>query len=101
MPIVTFAVKRSKVAIPRGSHDPENVHFPPVSDDACSLGSEMPMVGGHERCRTTLVFPVSELFAKGVKIAPKGQKRPLYVIRASFPLFLRVYSSFYTSRTIS
>ena len=71
MRVLKFTVKASILATPRGYHDPENVHFPPVNEDTCSPGSEMPMMGGHDRCRGTLVFPLSELFVEGVKMPLK------------------------------
>ena len=87
MRALKFIVKASRMAIPWGYHDPRNVHFPPVNEDTCSPGSETPMMGGHDRCRGTLVFPLSKLFAEGVKIAPKGQKSYLSVISVSFSPF--------------
>ena len=74
MRVLKFIVKASILAIPRGYHDPENVHFPLVNEDTCSPGSEMPMIGGHDRCRGTLVFPLSELFVEGVKLPLKVKK---------------------------
>ena len=71
MRVLKFPVKASILAIPWGYHDPKNVHFPPVNEDTCSPGSENPMMGGHDRCRGTLVFPLSELFVKGVKMPLK------------------------------
>ena len=59
IPVLKFHINMSKMAIPRGYHDPENVHFRPVSTDPCSSGSEIPITVGREQCRATLVFPVS------------------------------------------
>ena len=74
MRVLKFIVKASILAIPRGYHDPENVHFPPVNEDTCSPGSEMPMMGGHDRCGGTLAFPLSELFVEGVKLPLEVKK---------------------------
>ena len=74
MRVLKFPVKASILAIPWGYHDPKNVHFPPVNEDTCSPGSENPMMGGHDRCRGTLVFPLSELFVEGVKLPLKVKK---------------------------
>ena len=74
MPLSKVIVKASEMTIPRGYHDPKNAHFSPVNEDTCSPGSEMPMMGGHDRCRGTLVFPLSELFVEGVKLPLKVKK---------------------------
>ena len=65
MPALKFNTNMSKMAIPRGYHDPENVHFRPVSTNPCSSGSEIPITVGHEQCRATLVFPLSYVIGKG------------------------------------
>ena len=71
MPLPKSKIKASKMAIPWGYHDPKNIHLHPVTAHTCSPGSEIPIMGGHEQYRTTLVIPASKLFVKGVKIAPK------------------------------
>ena len=82
------------MSIPSGYHDLENVHFHPVSTDSCSSGSEIPITAGHEQCRPTLVFPVSEVFGKGVNIAPKSQKWGFDVISPPVCLDFHGYSFF-------
>ena len=100
MPLPKSKIKASKMAIPRGYHDPKNVHFHPVTAHTYSPGSEIPIMGGHERYRTTLVIPASKLFVKGVKIAPKCQKRGLPITSPSFSILFHEYSSIYTFRTV-
>ena len=74
MRVLKFPVKASILAIPWGYHDPKNAQFSPINEDTWSPGSEMPMMGGHDRCRGTLVFPLSELFVEGVKLPLKVKK---------------------------
>ena len=65
----------------------KKVHFPQITEDTCSRGSEMPVMGGHDRCRGTLVFLLSALFAEGVKL-PLKVKNVINVSKVSrFPLF--------------
>ena len=58
IPVRKFNINMSKMAIPWGYHDPENLHFRPVKTDTWSSGSEIPIIVGHEQCRATLVFPL-------------------------------------------
>ena len=39
MPAPKIDINMSKMAIPRGYHDPKNVHFPLVIEKTCILGS--------------------------------------------------------------
>ena len=94
MRVAKFTVKRSKMAIPWGYHNPENVHFRPVSTDPCSSGSEILITVGQEQCRATLVFPISYVFGKGVNIAPKSQKWGFDVISLPVCLEFHQYSFF-------
>ena len=50
MPALKAHIKMSKMVIPRGYHDPENLHFRPVKTDTWSSGSEIPITAGHEQC---------------------------------------------------
>ena len=60
-----FDINMSKMAIPWGYHDPENVHFRPVSTDLCSSGSEIPITVGQEQCQATLFSPYRMSLVKG------------------------------------
>ena len=92
LPAFRIIVNLPKIAIPRGYHDPRNVHFHQVCTDTCSERSEISITIGHEQCRTTLAFPVSEVFDKGGKNAPKGQKEGFYVRSPSFGFSFRGFS---------
>ena len=100
MPVPKSKIKASKMAILQGYYDPKNWHFYPITAHTCNPGTEIPIMGGHEQYRTTLVIPASKLFVKGVKIAPKYQKRGLHITSSLFSILFHEYSSIYTFRTV-